>query len=197
LWQLVRASTAAPTYFLPETIILGGKQHVFVDGGVTPYNNPSLLLYLMATLPCYKLGWETGVDKMQLVSVGTGRVRVAAGALTATQMSLLFHARSVPVALIDSSSLQQDMMCRLLGQCIVGGEIDSEIGDLRASGPEPASDRHFTYVRYDHLYSAAQIARAQEITHSGFAMDNTRLIPLLREIGSAFAAEHVRAEDLR
>jgi len=41
LWQLVRASTAAPTYFPPEVIVLAGakprerKEFVFVDGGVT------------------------------------------------------------------------------------------------------------------------------------------------------------------
>lgn len=196
LWQLVRASTAAPTYFLPETILLGGKRHVFVDGGVTPYNNPALQLYLMATLPCYRLGWETGVDKMLLVSVGTGRVRVTSGALTATQMSLLFHARSVPVALIDSSSLQQDMMCRVLGECRVGGEIDTEIGDLKADLAPLSSGRNFTYLRYDLRYSAEQVAQAQKITHSGFALDNTQLIPLLREIGAAYATEHVRTEDL-
>ena len=196
LWQLVRASTAAPTYFPPETITLGGRPHVFVDGGVTPYNNPSLLLYLMATLPCYNLGWETGVDKLMLVSIGTGRVRVASGSLTAERMSLLFHAKSVPVALIDSSSLQQDMMCRVLGDCREGGEIDSEIGDLRPSTLAPPTTKHFTYLRYDHLYTAEQTARAQHITHSGFALDNTKLIPLLREIGTAYAAEHVRIDDL-
>jgi patatin-like phospholipase/acyl hydrolase len=44
LWQLVRASTAAPTYFPPEVIVLGHepntREFVFVDGGVTMYNNP-------------------------------------------------------------------------------------------------------------------------------------------------------------
>ena len=39
LWQLVRASTAAPTYFPPEVIVLPGKkgedtQFVFVEGPV-------------------------------------------------------------------------------------------------------------------------------------------------------------------
>ena len=195
LWQLVRASTAAPTYFPPETIVLDGRRQVFVDGGITPYNNPSLLLFLMATLPCYKLGWETGVDKMSLVSIGTGRERVAAGALTAERMNLLFHARSVPSSLIDSSSVQQDMVCRVLGDCRAGGEIDSEIGDLKASGQEQTSTRQFTYFRYDHLYTPEQIAQAEKITNSGFALDNMKLIPMLREIGAAYAAQHVRSED--
>lgn len=196
LWQLVRASTAAPTYFPPETMVLGGKTHVFVDGGVTPYNNPSLLLYFMATLPCYNLAWETGVEKLLLASVGTGRVRVASGALTAEHMSLLFHARAVPVALIDSSSLQQDMVCRVLGDCRVGSDIDSEMGDLKNQDPSVALTKKFSYLRYDHLYSAEEISRAQMITHSGFALDNTKLIPLLREIGAAYALENVRAEHL-
>src|SRR5882757_5466970 len=72
LWQLVRASTAAPTYFPPEVINVGAKEFIFVDGGVTMYNNPAFQLFLMATAEPYHLGWETGENKMLLVSVGTG-----------------------------------------------------------------------------------------------------------------------------
>ena len=63
LWQLVRASTAAPTYFPPETIRVGTRRFVFVDGGVTMYNNPAFQLFLMSTLAQYGLCWETGVRK--------------------------------------------------------------------------------------------------------------------------------------
>ena len=49
LWQLVRASSAAPVYFPPETLQWDpadpAKSFIFVDGGVTPYNNPAFLLY--------------------------------------------------------------------------------------------------------------------------------------------------------
>ena len=41
LWQLVRASTAAPTYFPPEVVRIGPQEFVFVDGGVTMYSNPA------------------------------------------------------------------------------------------------------------------------------------------------------------
>src|SRR5687768_15891435 len=44
LWQLVRASTAAPVFFPPEVVVLDKSKpkdvRVFVDGGITPYNNP-------------------------------------------------------------------------------------------------------------------------------------------------------------
>src|SRR5215210_3416639 len=58
LWQLVRASTAAPTYFPPEVVVFPNHEFIFVDGGVTMYNNPAFQLFLMATVKPYKLGWE-------------------------------------------------------------------------------------------------------------------------------------------
>jgi len=76
LWQLVRASTAAPIYFPPEVIECDPtdpkKSFVFVDGGVTPYNNPAFLLYRFATDPAYNLNWDTAEDQLLLISVGTG-----------------------------------------------------------------------------------------------------------------------------
>jgi uncharacterized protein len=66
LWQLVRASTAAPVYFPPEILQWDPndppKTFVFVDG-VTPYNNPALLLYRMATEPAYRLNWKKGENR--------------------------------------------------------------------------------------------------------------------------------------
>lgn len=81
LWQLVRASTAAPTFFPPEVVTLGkGKQaytFVFVDGGVTTYNNAAFLAYQMATAEPYRLNWKTGTDQLLIVSVGTGSAPAA------------------------------------------------------------------------------------------------------------------------
>ena len=57
LWQLVRASTAAPVYFPPEVLAVGDREFVLVDGGLTMYNNPAFQLFLMATLDAYRLGW--------------------------------------------------------------------------------------------------------------------------------------------
>ena len=51
LWQIVRASSAAPTYFPPQKIAIPDEQaqvhnYEFVDGGVSSYNNPSLQVFL-------------------------------------------------------------------------------------------------------------------------------------------------------
>lgn len=197
VWQLVRASTAAPVYFPPETIELGGIRHVFVDGGITPYNNPALLLFSMATLPCYNLNWPTGVDNMLLVSVGTGRVRTGAGSMRGNQMNLLFHALSIPLALMDSINLQQDVICRTIGHCKEGAPIDSEIGDLRGGSADDVARKQFSYVRYDHRFTPDEMNLARHTSRSGITLDNLVLIPFLRELGARYAEAHVRAEDLQ
>jgi hypothetical protein len=51
---------------------VGSNHFIFVDGGVTMYNNPGFQLFLMATLPPYNLCWAAGEETMLLVSVGTG-----------------------------------------------------------------------------------------------------------------------------
>ncbi|HEV2805166.1 MAG TPA: patatin-like phospholipase family protein [Chthoniobacterales bacterium] len=196
LWQLVRASTAAPVYFPPETIELGGVRHVFVDGAITPYNNPALLLFSMATLPQYNLNWPTGADKMLLVSVGTGRSRTGAGELRGDQMNLLFTARSVPMALMDSISLQQDIMCRTLGHCLEGAPIDNELGDLRGEIAD-IGRKQFSYVRYDHLFTTEELTHAKTLNKAGITLDNLAMMPFLRELGARYADKHVHAEHLR
>ena len=46
LWQLVRASTAAPYFFDPEEILVGPNRYLFYDGGLTSLNNPAYKLFL-------------------------------------------------------------------------------------------------------------------------------------------------------
>src|SRR5208283_3357743 len=108
LWNLVRASTAAPTYFPPEVIHVGEREFIFVDGGVTMYNNPAFQLFLMATAEPYNLCWPTGEKDMHL----------------------LYNAASIPAALMGAALAEQDFLCRTFGKCLAGGQIDSEIGDM-------------------------------------------------------------------
>ena len=117
LWQLVRASTAAPVYFPPELVKVGNHDFIFVDGGLTMYNNPAFQLFLMATHEKYALQWPTGEDQMLLVSVGTGTSPKADDHLRPGEMNLLFNAASVPAALMSAALHEQDALCRVLGRC--------------------------------------------------------------------------------
>lgn len=154
LWQLVRASTAAPTYFESEPIQVGDHRFVFVDGGVTMFNNPAFQLFVMATHDAYGLNWATGERELLLVSVGTGHAPKTDDHLRQGDMNLLFNARSVPAALMTAALHQQDALCRMLGRCRHGAPIDSELGDL-ISGPGILAERLFTYVNYN-----AELTRA-------------------------------------
>jgi len=149
LWQIVRASTAAPTYFPPEIVQVGPTRFVFEDGGVTPYNNPAFLLFLMATSTPYRLEWPTGPDKLLLVSVGTGTVPNDGSALAPNQMNLLYLVGAIPRALMFATLNQQDLMCRMFGETLAGPPLDGETGDLLASGPGSGLPKLFTYVRYN------------------------------------------------
>ena len=120
IWQLLRASTAAPTYFQPEQIKLGAQSFLFVDGGVTPYNNPALLAVLMATLPCYRLGWPTGADRLHLISIGTGRQRSHYLQKLAGKIYLWNTIGFVIRGLMGTVSQNQDLLCRVLGRCLHG-----------------------------------------------------------------------------
>src|SRR5271156_830779 len=148
LWQLVRASTAAPTYFPPEIVRLGERDFVFVDGAVTMYNNPSSQLFLMATLDAYRLSWPATESDLLLVSVGTGTSPKANDNLRPDAMNLIFNANSVPAALMYAALNEQDLLCRVFGRCRHGAPIDMEVGDLM-HGQGLLENRLFSYVRYN------------------------------------------------
>lgn len=189
LWQLVRASTAAPVYFPPQVIEVGGKPCLFVDGGITMYNNPAFQMFLMATLPAYRVEWPTGEDQMLIVSVGTGHAPDANENLDASEMNLVYHAGSVPSALMAAALHEQDTLCRVFGQCLVGDEIDSELGDL-VQTRAPGGKNLFTYMRYN-----------AELTSSGLSklglgdidpktvqqLDSIAALPDLQRVGRAVA----------
>jgi hypothetical protein len=205
LWQLIRASTAAPTYFPPEVIVLSQgradeRQFVFVDGGVTMYNNPAFQMFLMATVDRYwalkpEARWRGGADGMLIVSVGTGTSPDARRSLDPDKMNLLFNASAIPSALMFAALTEQDLLCRVFGDCRAGDPIDREVGDLVGSaGPLQRGQKLFTYVRYN-----------AELTREGLAalgcpdiepgtvqqMDSIDGIPDLRRVGKRVAETKV------
>ena len=160
LWQLVRASTAAPTYFPPEVIHWDpadpSQEHVFEDGGITPYNNPSFLLYRMATLPQYRLRWKTGERDLLLISIGTGAAPRLDARIRSMGRFLLSNARLIPPALMYGAQVDQDINCRTVGRCVYGARIDSELEDMipkdaQGQGIPITQDlgKAFLYARYN------------------------------------------------
>jgi hypothetical protein len=179
LWKLVRASTAAPIFFPPEVIQVDPndekKAFVFVDGGVTPYNNPAFLLYRFATDPAYRLNWPKGERNLLLVSVGTGAAVTQGATAGAADSNMLSTGIAIPGALMYGSLVDQDINCRAVGRCTYGDVIDRELLDMvprqgpdeggfkarMSRAPVPLSTdlgRAFLYTRYNVDLSADGLA---------------------------------------
>jgi len=166
LWQLVRASTAAPVYFPPEVIKVDPgnpeQDFVFVDGGTTPYNNPAFLMYRMATSPAYNLGWDSGENNLLIVSLGTGSAPKIGTDAEDPEQNLAAAAAHTLSALMNQAQVDQDVNCRTVGRCNHGPLLDLEIGDLIPRDPnnqptplEQDLGRDFLYLRYE-----AELTRA-------------------------------------
>lgn len=160
LWKLIRASTAAPIFFPPEVVSWDEsdpkKTFVFVDGGMTPYNNPAFLLFRMATAEPYGLRWSTGERKLLIVSLGTGSAANENPDVLHPNRNLVSNLAGLPSALMDGAAVDQDTNCRIIGRCSHGAPLDREIGDLiprDAQGNkiplEQDLGRAFLYARYD------------------------------------------------
>ena len=191
LWQLVRASTAAPVYFPPEVVTMGDHKFVFVDGGVTMYNNPAFQLFLMATLDAYRLGWPASESELLLVSVGTGMSPKADDHLRPGDMNLLFNVSSVPAALMYAALNEQDLLCRVFGRCRHGAPIDLEVGDLM-HGEGLLKERLFSYVRYNAELSRRgldDLGLGDVVPEEVQKLDFVEHIADLRRVGQAVARD--------
>ena len=196
LWQLVRASTAAPVYFPPEIVKLGKRDFVFVDGGITMYNNPAFQAFLMATVEPYKMVWLAGEDKMLIVSIGTGTSPEANSELNPEQMNLLYNAGSIPSALMAAALNEQDLLCRVFGKCLAGDALDREVGDMIGVGGPKGSNKLFTYARYNAQLTieGLKVLGLAHIKPEDVQMlDSVEHIKELEEVGQA-VAKGVKAE---
>lgn len=208
LWQLVRASTAAPTFFPPEIVTLAegtpdAYTFIFVDGGVTTYNNPAFLAFQMATAAPYAVNWVTGADRLLFVSVGTGGAAKAQMDLEASDMHILYNASTLPGALMNAAAAGWDMACRTLGDCRFGGRIDREFGSMLSEPDRPSNwsgSKLFAYARYDPDVTPEGLSALglPGISTKGMQeMDSVSHMPDIQRVGQAFAQRHVSLDHLR
>lgn len=201
LWKVVRASTAAPSFFDPESLEIltpptgkpvGGE---FVDGGVSPFNNPSLQALMYATLNGYRVDWPTGADKLLLVSVGTG---AADPAVAAPRLAAENAVKSLLSLMQDCADLQQTLL-QWMSASPTARVIDREVGNLQHDvlGGTPL----ISYLRYDvDLRAAAVQALDPALTNakaiaSLSEMDAPDNMDLLHRLGRLAGERDLRADD--
>jgi predicted acylesterase/phospholipase RssA len=228
LSALVRASTAAPHFFDPELINIAGgepKQAIplgaiksalsrwglgrkpvldpktfgmFVDGGVSPSNNPSLTFFQIVALKAFGICWPMGPDKLTVVSIGTGthRPRLSLASLGfARTPKLALHAL---MSLIKDTEVATLAQMQWFGECLAPWTINSEIGTL-ANDVLPGG-KLFRFLRYDvrlereWLMSKLDINLGDRDIERLRAMDNPSTVHELYEIGKVAADRQVKPE---
>jgi hypothetical protein len=200
LANLVRASTAAPFFFDPELlpIIEGELDGLFLDGGITPHNNPSLAMFLLATLRGHGICWPTGADRLLVCSIGTGDFRSPLSAIRARRIRALGLAvHSLGTLIGDSSGLVLTLM-QWLGESPTAWFINPEVGKLELD--IPPGGPMFRFLRYDAVLEAEWIRENLDLKVSESEVKRVRLIddpsaiPLAYEIGRRAAERQVKIE---
>lgn len=200
LWQAVRASTAAPDYFDPERITIAQMpDHLpvygdFVDGGVSPYNNPAFQAFMYATIGGYRVQWTAAADKLLLVSVGTG---VHDPAVQRSQVAAA-HALRALLSMMDDCAALQETLLQWMSRSATARRIDSELETL--DGDLIGGASLLTYVRYNAGLDARSVGellkeKAREIPVENLsAMDAPENMDALHLIGLAAGKRDVRSD---
>jgi hypothetical protein len=199
LSQLIRASAAAPHFFDPERIAVSasddGKpvEGAFVDGGVSPHNNPSLQLVLLAALKGYGFGWPLGADRLQVVSIGTGTWQVEHSAADLLGNSAARNALLSLMSIMDDCSALNELVLQWLSDSPTARSLDSEVGAL-AGDLFGGLDPWVSYLRYNATLEPRWLtthlpeARIDKATLEQLQrMDNPASLELLAKIGDAAA----------
>jgi len=223
LGQLVRASTAAPYHFTPAQIEIRDQERGwFTDGGVSPHNNPALLLFLMATIEGYQLNWPTGPNKLQIISIGTGHHRVRIGRKSRLPKSFWLNTagRFMPTVREDlnEAMFAVDALRGILADCDqlviktlqalseprLPWVINSELGDLSGEliGRGAGVNEHLlTFQRYNLglersvMHEPYGVPIPEDELPSLHAIDDPNVLPRLYELAAEAAKMQVNSED--
>ncbi len=198
LRELVRASSAAPTFFDPQRIGDVGDGHagIFVDGGVSMHTNPALQMLLVAGLGGFGLRWPLGEDRLLLCSVGTGAHLEPPSAASIRGYRQVQWLSQLMVHLLRDASELGETLLQWVSQSPTARPIDRQVGDLAGdlATPEPL----LRYLRYDiPLEPAALEGLGFVLTPAELAglrsLAGYRHVPLMEAVGEAAARHRVQA----
>jgi Patatin-like phospholipase len=173
---------------------------LFVDGGVTPHNNPSMALLMMSQLKAFGIEWPLGPDKLSIISIGTGTYRTK---LSFKQLGWFGPLRVTLTSLLslmgDTETLALAQM-QWLGECPQPWEINSEIGDM-------AQDigfgrKWFRFLRYDLRLESAWLKEhlnldlTEREVERFRRMDDPGIIKCIYGIARIAAEQQVKLEHL-
>lgn len=191
LVDVVQASTAAPFFFAFSRIRISSDQTgMFMDGAVSPYNNPALAAFLVATIPAYGINWPLGESNLSLVSLGTGSRSETVGPLFRFKPSFLQAVEALQAIPFDTSE-QAVTLLQALSEPARPVRINSELGDMSGVRLTPDPMLHFQRIEIPlqqrsmeevlgEAWSASALKRLSSMTNAG---NVSALIDLGRRAG--------------
>lgn len=202
LAEVVRASTAAPGYFEPQKlhVVRGGKPGLFVDGGLSPHNNPSLMMLMMTQARAYHLCWPCGPENLTLVSIGAGQYRRGMSIGTRPPSTAGILAVQGLMQSLASAQMQTLTLLQWLSEPALAWPINSEIGDM--AGELLGGRALLGFQRYDMLLEESWLEAKLGLRLSGKMLarlrrlDGPDCMAELYEMASTVALQQVRLEHL-
>ena len=136
LRDIVRASTAAPYYYSPKRMrIVESEPHgLFVDGGISPHNNPSLQLLMLASIKGYGFHWPVSKDQLMMVSIGCGWIRPRIRVSNPLQLLTLPMAIHTLRGMIWDGQVNTLKIMQWISEPRRPWPINSEVGALEKEG---------------------------------------------------------------
>lgn len=171
--DVLRASTAAPTYFQPQLIDVGGGEvGAFIDGGVSVANSPALTLFQVATLQGFPFKWSKSEENLMLVSLGTGRWKARQNPLEVSNDKIWKWASEVPQLMMRDSTLHNHLMLQYMSDSPTNSVIDAQIGDM--SGDFLTDKPLLHYLRYNVTLEKNELQALGLTAAKGFDVESLR-----------------------
>jgi patatin-like phospholipase/acyl hydrolase len=141
LYEICRATSAAPTYFPSYSMIWNNKKRTMIDGGVY-VNNPTLVGISDALKNRY--GRKVKLKDLKVLSLGTGTHSSNLGVKNTPNWGIIEWAKPITDVMMQSSSRAVDYQVNLLVDDYLRLQI--EIGDEKFSSMSDSSPKTRDYL---------------------------------------------------
>ena len=196
LWELCRASSAAPYYFKPKKLGLRRRNGepidaAFIDGGVSLANNPAWQTFLVATVPSFGFNWTMGEDSLSITSLGTGNGQNKETPDELVKLKAISWASKLSDLFMTDALELNYVLMEILGTNKGSAYIfDSQFGT--AADLQLCKNKFFSFVRHNVLLTINELKNLGievdgEMIRSLVAMDHYENMELLLKIGSTYA----------
>lgn len=195
LVNVIRASTAAPYFFGPERIpISADVTGSFIDGGISPYNSPTIPLLMLGTMQRYGLSWPVGPENLSMISIGTGSHAVKVR--EAWSPALKFAAETLGGLIADCQATSLMLMQWLSDPeqaWWLNGDIGSLEGEVLGGQPLLSFQRFDIRLERDWLQEHCGFSASEAELKRLRRMDNPSAMSELYDLARIAGDEHIAA----